>query len=62
MASKHKRLYQLKDPKMDAGMISNQTNSKIKSFQQAIDVRFLWRGTLFALVKKRKNFQKTKLN
>ena len=55
MAYKHKRLYQLKDPKMDAGMISNQTNSKIKSFQQAIDVRFLWRG----LWLKKKKFQKT---
>jgi hypothetical protein len=28
---------EMMDPKMDAGMISNQSQSKIKSFQQAID-------------------------
>jgi hypothetical protein len=30
---------ELMDPKMDAGMLENQSKSKIKSFKQAIEVR-----------------------
>jgi len=29
---------ELMDPKMDAGMLSNQSNAKIKSLNQAIEV------------------------
>ena len=38
---------EMMDPKMDAGMVAKQTVSKIKSFQQAIDVRDLYYQTNF---------------
>ena len=41
---------ELMDPKMDAGMIMNQSQTKIKSFQQAIMVNI----TIFFLLKKLK--------
>jgi hypothetical protein len=36
---------------MDAGMIANQSNSKIKSLQQAIDVSFSYMLPAFIYIK-----------
>ena len=33
---------ELMDPKMDAGMLENQSQAKIKTFKQAIQVNFVY--------------------
>ena len=33
---------EMMDPKMDAGMLENQSQAKIKTFKQAIQVNFVY--------------------
>lgn len=45
---------ELMDPKMDAGMLENQSKTKIKSFKQAIQVLFF--HFKIKIIKQQKNF------